>query len=195
MYRGNNKVAMASQQRIRKALLALLEREDFDSISTSALCREAAVSRQTFYNLYSSKEDVVVDLLGYYRYDPSVCEKYGNGCADLHVFLSAFADYLVTNAGLLRLLLRNGVFHLLYDSFHTSIDDWRNAQAGAEKCPAYRASFVAADGHRARICRRGLRREQGGTGADHTRPLRELRLGRPRSAASCGTLPCFYQRM
>ena len=67
MYRGNNKVAMASQQRIRKALLALLEREDFDSISTSALCREAAVSRQTFYNLYSSKEDVVVDLLGYYR--------------------------------------------------------------------------------------------------------------------------------
>lgn len=56
----------------------------------------------------------------------------------------AFADYLVTNAGLLRLLLRNGVFHLLYDSFHTSIDDWRNAQAGAEKCPAYRASFVAA---------------------------------------------------
>ena len=51
MYRGNNKVAMASQQRIRKALLALLEREDFDSISTSALCREAAVSRQTFYNL------------------------------------------------------------------------------------------------------------------------------------------------
>lgn len=144
MYRGNNKVAMASQQRIRKALLALLEREDFDSISTSALCREAAVSRQTFYNLYSSKEDVVVDLLGYYRYDPSVCEKYGNGCADLHVFLSAFADYLVTNAGLLRLLLRNGVFHLLYDSFRTSIDDWRNAQAGAEKCPAYRASFVAA---------------------------------------------------
>ena len=83
MYRGNNKVAMASQQRIRKALLALLEREDFDSISTSALCREAAVSRQTFYNLYSSKEDVVVDLLGYYRYDPSVCEKYGKNVNQL----------------------------------------------------------------------------------------------------------------
>ena len=75
---------------------------------------------------------------------PADCEKYGNGCADLHVLLSAFADYLVTNAGLLRLFLCNGVFQLLYDSFRTSIDDWRHAQAGARKGSAYRASFVAA---------------------------------------------------
>ena len=44
-------------------MLEQMEREPYDAISISALCREAGVSRPTFYSLFGSKDDVVSFLL------------------------------------------------------------------------------------------------------------------------------------
>ena len=68
MYCGNNKIALASQKQIMNAFLNLLEMQSFSNISISKICNEAGVSRQTFYKLYESKENVIIDLLTYYRY-------------------------------------------------------------------------------------------------------------------------------
>ena len=60
MYKGSNKSALLSQKLISEALLRLLESMPFNDISVSDLCREAQVSRQTFYSLFGTKENVVI---------------------------------------------------------------------------------------------------------------------------------------
>ena len=56
MYKGSNKSALLSQKLISEALLRLLETMPFNDISVSDLCREAQVSRQTFYSLFGTKD-------------------------------------------------------------------------------------------------------------------------------------------
>ena len=63
MYRGRNKTALESQRQIANALLALLEHESYASISVSAVCHQADISRQTFYSLFQSMDNVVTYAL------------------------------------------------------------------------------------------------------------------------------------
>lgn len=59
MYAGKNPSALQSQEWITGALLALMREKDFSSISVREICERADLSRQTYYNLYSSKEDIL----------------------------------------------------------------------------------------------------------------------------------------
>ena len=63
MYCGTNKQALCSQMQICDALIRLMERKPFAQVSVSELCKEADVARQTFYSLFSSKENVVLFAL------------------------------------------------------------------------------------------------------------------------------------
>ena len=63
MYCGNNKTALTSQRQIAEALLRLLEEQPYGGISVSAICKQADVSRQTFYSLFQSKENVITFAL------------------------------------------------------------------------------------------------------------------------------------
>ena len=72
LYCGTNKTALASQDQIANTLLALMKEKPYDEISVSELCRCAGISRQTFYSLYQSKENVVIRILqNYYCYMPA----------------------------------------------------------------------------------------------------------------------------
>lgn len=63
MYTGNNKIALQSQEMITQAFIQLLKEKPFNKISISELCNKAMVSRQTFYSLFDSKENIL-----YYEY-------------------------------------------------------------------------------------------------------------------------------
>ena len=63
MYSGNNKTALASQRQIAAAFTALLREKPYSQISVSAICKEAGVSRQTFYALFAAKENIVLYVL------------------------------------------------------------------------------------------------------------------------------------
>lgn len=52
-----------SKECLLEAELRLLERKPIDEISVSELCKTAGISRQTFYRLYSRKEDVLLERL------------------------------------------------------------------------------------------------------------------------------------
>lgn len=60
MYHGTNKTALKSQKRILEALLTLMEQEEYNDITVKNICRQADISRQTFYYLFESKEEIVV---------------------------------------------------------------------------------------------------------------------------------------
>lgn len=59
MYKGNNPTALQSQKMITDALLLLMDEKDFAKINIKELCDKALVSRQTFYSLFQTKEQVI----------------------------------------------------------------------------------------------------------------------------------------
>lgn len=118
MYCGKNKTALGSLDQIAQALTDLLERKNFDSISVSEICRASGVSRQTFYNLYSSKEDIVIYILqGRYCSIPE-----SNDTEPLKLICSEYAHYITDNRELLDLLTDNNIIYLLYDSICSSLN-------------------------------------------------------------------------
>lgn len=144
MYCGTNKIALSSQKQIMDALLTLLKTKKYTEISVSALCREANVSRQTFYSLYESKENIILDLLQNYEYAPD--EEQTNEVFEfnLSIFCSQFSSYLKENTELLTMLSENDLLYLLYDSFYNSIincDFFMTDVLAGER--EYTASFIA----------------------------------------------------
>ena len=144
MYCGNNKIALASQKQIMNAFLNLLEMQSFSNISISKICNEAGVSRQTFYKLYESKENVIIDLLTYYRYMPEKTyesDNYSKGLASLY---PQYAKYLVTNKKLIQMLVTNGIISFLYNSLYSSLIEcsfFLKNETDSER--EYTANFIA----------------------------------------------------
>lgn len=53
----------ASKEKIVGAVVVMLDKTPFEDLSISSICRKAGVSRQTFYRIYDSKEDVMLEHL------------------------------------------------------------------------------------------------------------------------------------
>ena len=118
MYCGNNKTARTSQKNIACALLDLLKEKPFSRISVSELCRASGISRQTFYNLYQSKENVMIYVL-----QDKYCQIPDTDEDDpLKLICSEYAHYIYDNRALLCLLAENRIIYLLYDSICSSLN-------------------------------------------------------------------------
>ncbi|MBQ8503067.1 MAG: TetR/AcrR family transcriptional regulator [Clostridia bacterium] len=59
MYSGNNPTALKSQRWLTEALINLMQEIPYEKITIQLICKKAYLSRQTFYNFFSSKEDVL----------------------------------------------------------------------------------------------------------------------------------------
>ena len=123
MYQGSNKSALLSQKLISDALLRLLEEKTFNDISVSDLCREAQVSRQTFYSLFGTKENVIL-----YELSHNCCylpEESATSChsAMFRSFCEGYSRYIVEKRHIISLLVRNDMIHFLYDVQYQSLMD------------------------------------------------------------------------
>lgn len=58
-----NKTAVRSQHMIADALLSLMKRKQFQQITVTEICEEAAIGRKTFYRNFELKEDVIDFML------------------------------------------------------------------------------------------------------------------------------------
>lgn len=59
MYQGKNPSALRSKNWLEEALLALLEEKKYESITIKEICEKADLSRQTFYQIFESKEEIL----------------------------------------------------------------------------------------------------------------------------------------
>ena len=59
MYQGNNPCAIRSRCEIVKAFMSLLSEKDFDDIGIKEIMAQASLSRQTFYQIFDSKEEIL----------------------------------------------------------------------------------------------------------------------------------------
>ena len=111
MYRQCSTEKSAQQQRkFEECMLSAMLRQNYDSISISGLCRDANLSRKTFYRLFDAKGDVLYALIDhaimdaeFYRPDPSV------GSGEMHRFFA----FWKSQAQLLDALEKNHITNIL----------------------------------------------------------------------------------
>ena len=63
MYTGTNPSALRSKQWLHDALLQILEKKQYSQISVKDICLQADLSRQTFYKIYKSKDEIMEHIL------------------------------------------------------------------------------------------------------------------------------------
>ena len=147
MYCGRNKTALASQRQIATAMMALIQEKPFAQITVSELCKEAGISRQTFYSLFTSRENVIVfTLQAQYCSAPELTppEPSRSSDAALRLLCHSYSEYLRRNQRLIKLLVDNRIDYLLYDSFFDSLDRCDCILGAADPCTRrYAASFYA----------------------------------------------------
>lgn len=107
MYQGNNPSAIRSRNEIVKAFFNLLATHDLENISIKQIMDATDLSRQTFYQIFSSKEDILeyyLDELFSSFIKHSRTKTIENLCDAAKLFFSFFADYRDT----LALFIQNG---------------------------------------------------------------------------------------
>ena len=147
MYCGSNKTALQSQRQIAGALMTLIREKPYAQITISELCKTAGISRQTFYSLFTSRENVVVFSLQAnacdapeIRHAEDVCDR---GDA-LRFLCRGYSEYMLHNRELIKLLVDNHIDYLLYDSFFEAMDGCDCFLNSVEPClRRYAASFYA----------------------------------------------------
>ncbi|TCL63334.1 TetR family transcriptional regulator [Hydrogenispora ethanolica] len=107
MYIGNNPSALRSREEIVQAFLRLLEHTSLEKISIKQIMDATDLSRQTFYQIFDSKEEI----LEYYLDDVfgrfiTGAKQYTitNLCDAAKLFFSFFDQYKAT----LQLFIQNG---------------------------------------------------------------------------------------
>ena len=146
MYCGNNKTALASQRHISEAMMRLIQEKPFSQISVSELCREAGISRQTFYTLFTSRENVVVFTLQAHYCDAPQMADYGerDHADSLKALCRIYSEYMQNNQRLIKLLVDNHIDYLLYDSFFDALENCDCFMGSVDPCTRrYAASFYA----------------------------------------------------
>lgn len=64
MYRQcSSEKAVLQQRKFEECMIGLMLENQYDSISVSKLCREAGLSRKTFYRLFETKADVIYAMV------------------------------------------------------------------------------------------------------------------------------------
>lgn len=60
MYEGNNPTALNSREWLVNALLAMMKTKPYSKITIKDICQKADLSRQTFYNFFETKDDIIL---------------------------------------------------------------------------------------------------------------------------------------
>lgn len=142
MYKGKNRTACASQKQIAEAMLELMNHSSYQSISVSSICRQADISRQTFYSLFESKENVIL-----YELNSSCSFELPHSSCDsltLRDLARNYSRYLTSHKALLSVLVNNDIIHFMYDQQYRSLIDCSYFLAGrSEEDRRFIADFMA----------------------------------------------------
>ena len=116
MYNGKNPSALRSQQWITEALLKLMKTKDFQTITVKEICMEADLTRQTFYQFFASKEDVIRFALSKY-YVVYEEELLKNEQVNLKTLATSFFHFFKKHKDFICLLISNRLDYLLTEQF------------------------------------------------------------------------------
>ena len=106
MYQGNNATAIQSQQWLGESLTELMKQQPYPSVTIGAICKRADLSRQTFYNVFDSKEEVLRFCLRS-QYEKQFQRFSEQNTISVGEIVGAFAVVVAKNQELLWLMVEN----------------------------------------------------------------------------------------
>lgn len=120
MYQGSNPTALASQSWLVDALLGLMAQRPYAQLSVREICEAAGLSRQTFYNCFDSKEEILRFRIRqcYQEMLARLEQKHPLRLADI---TDAFAVTFQDNHRFFQLLLDQHLEHILHDELARAI--------------------------------------------------------------------------
>lgn len=104
MYNGNNPIALKSRQWLIDALISLMKEHPYSKISIKDICKKADLSRQSFYNFFNEKDDILHFCLRKYieeKMDKLVTETM----FQMNDLTSSFLEFFEENAVILQLMV------------------------------------------------------------------------------------------
>lgn len=109
-------MSQKSQEIISKALLNLMETSPFDEITVSEICAHTSLVRKTFYNNFSSKEDVISYIV------TNLIQQYTSMIIEQKQFTQQSMSYLFfqfgqQNKDTLLLLIKYKLFYIFQCEF------------------------------------------------------------------------------
>ena len=120
MYQGCNKTALCSQKNIAEGFYELLKEKEYSKITASEICKKSGVSRQTFYSLFASKENIVAFILSKeYAFNPAE-ECKCCGYPTMRELSKGFSSFIVQKGDFLDLLEKNNIIYLMQESLYSS---------------------------------------------------------------------------
>lgn len=144
MYRGANPTAKKSQHMLLAALNELLDERAYNDITISALCERSGISRQTFYKLFGSKENLLLFKLENAPFANQQLETDVNSLT-LHEICERTSRYVIANYVLFQMLIENELWGVFYRLLHTSFASCAHSFINvSDEEQEYAAQFVSA---------------------------------------------------
>lgn len=146
MYQGKNPSALRSKNWLEEALLALLEEKKYESITIKEICEKADLSRQTFYQIFESKEEIL-------SYHFSILfEEFAQGLAEMEIHTvfdisRQFFLFFYKHRDFVEILIVNHLTYMLDEQFKiylNKIDVFRHAVSDASHVDYITAYVVGA---------------------------------------------------
>jgi AcrR family transcriptional regulator len=103
-----NKAGFETRDRILEAVRALLASEGFEGVTIKAVCERAGIQAGSFYNLFESKEDAILEVIreAIDAVDPDPAHVGIDTVADLR---HAYVEFITGQPALARVYIRIGV--------------------------------------------------------------------------------------
>lgn len=111
MYSGTNPSALRSREWLRQAMLSLLKEEEYTQINIKKICVRADLSRQTFYQIFDSKEEILA-----YHFSvlfEEFTSKLPQEMPESRLLFDRFFEFFQEQRELVTVLTRNNLTYLL----------------------------------------------------------------------------------
>jgi len=118
MAKKENQRIILTKRLLQEGLLRLLETKRLDKISVTELCREAGINRATFYNHYSSPQDLLADMEVQMTEELDQLMTYPQNSQEALIQMEAVCAYMQEHAHSLIILSRCHADTDLADSFN-----------------------------------------------------------------------------
>ncbi len=143
MYQGKNPTALSSQKMLLDALNGLLKEKEFKDISVSELCSRSGVSRQTFYTLFGTKENILLYQLE--QINDTKPDHEDNSPMKLSDICERYARYVTSNYAQLTMYIENELSEVLFTQFYNAMSSCRQSFVELDSADReYAAQFMAA---------------------------------------------------
>lgn len=116
MYSGSNPSALRSREWIRTSLMQLLETQKYSQITIKDICKNADLSRQTFYQIFKSKDEVMqyhFSIL--FQEFAEECDPFRN--IDISKISYNFFNFFYIHKEFIDILISNNLTYFLEQQF------------------------------------------------------------------------------